>query len=278
MLNVGYAQHKGDWNFHNVSSPFARIYYVTAGSGTVVMGDRRHILIPGKMYLIPPFTTHTDICNGIFEHYYLHIYEDTTSGEDIMSAYEFPFEIDGTEIDRELFSILVQSNQSMTLKSSDPKSYDDENSLIECVKFNRERPLYVRMESMGIVSWFIGRFIKDARPKYKVSDERIRMALEMINSKTSESVEVEQLAEKVCMSTGHFIRLFKEELGCTPMKFLIERKMMRAKMMLVSESIMVKEVAYSLGYEDVSYFTRLFKKHVGIPPSQYRHTYNSNYY
>ncbi|MDE7345821.1 MAG: AraC family transcriptional regulator [Muribaculaceae bacterium] len=275
MLNVGYAEHKGDWNYRNVNSPFARIYYVVAGSGQIVMGDKRHMLLPGHMYMIPPFTTHTDFCEGHFAHYYLHIYEETSSGEDIISAYDFPFEIKGREIDRELFSILVESNKEMTLKSSDPRTYDDETSLIECVKFNRGRPLYLRMESMGIVSWFIGRFIKDARPKYMVSDERIRTALKMINSMISELVGVEQLSEEARMSTGHFIRLFKEELGCTPMQFIIERKMMRAKMMLVSESLMMKEIAYSLGYEDVSYFTRLFKKHVGITPSQYRQAYNS---
>lgn len=278
MLNVGYAKHKGDWNYHNVNSPFARIYYVVAGSATVVIGDKRHILTPGHMYIIPPFTTHTDMCEGLFEHYYIHIYEDTSYGEDIMSTYEFPFEIEGRQIDRELFSILVQNNEAMNLKSSDPKSYDNETSLIACVKFNRERPACVRLESMGIVAQFLGRFIKDACPKYKVSDDRIRMALKMIYSKISEPIGVDQLAEKARMSTGHFIRLFKEELGCTPTKFLIEQKMMRAKMMLASESYMTKEIAYRLGYEDVSYFTRLFKKHVGLTPSQYRQSYNSNYH
>lgn len=275
MLNVGYACHKADWNYRDVNSPFARIYYVTAGVGTVIMGEKRYTLTPGHMYLIPPFTTHTDICDGRFEHYYVHIYEETSSGEDIMSAYEFPFELEGREIDRELFSTLVESNKAMTLRSSDPKSYDNEISLIQCVKVSRSRPLFVRMESMGIISQFIGRFIEHARPKYMVSDERIKLALNILNSKISESIAVDKLAAEVRMSTGHFIRLFKEELGCTPMQFIIGRKMMRAKMMLASESVMMKEVAYSLGYEDVSYFTRLFKKYVGVTPGQYRQFYNT---
>ncbi|MDE6337514.1 MAG: helix-turn-helix transcriptional regulator, partial [Muribaculaceae bacterium] len=91
-------------------------------------------------------------------------------------------------------------------------------------------------------------------------------------------IRVEELAKDACMSPGHFIRLFKEELGCTPTQFLIDRKIMKAKLMLASESIMMKEIAYRLGYEDVSYFTRLFKKHVGITPSLYRQTYNSTSY
>lgn len=275
MLNVGYAIHKGDWNFSNINSPFTRIYLVTEGSATVEFGEAKYQLSPGHMYMIPPFTTHTDISESVFNHYYVHIYEEIKEGEDMMSAYDFPFEIESRDIDRMLFECLVQSNETMTLKSSDPKMYDNEHSLIECVKFNRRRPLDVRLESLGIISQLIGRFIKFAHPKYNVTDARIKQALKTANSRICEPIRVEDLAKDACMSPGHFIRLFKEELGCTPTQFLINRKMMKAKLMLASESIMTKEIAYRLGYEDVSYFTRLFKKHVGITPSLYRQTYNS---
>lgn len=275
MLNVGYITHKGDWNFQNINSPFTRVYFVTDGMAYVELEGERHKLSPGFMYLIPPFTTHSDICDGFFRHYYAHIYEEMKEGDDIMSAFEFPFEIEGREIDRMLFECLVQSNEAMTLKSSDPRMYDNEHSLIESVKFNRQRPLALRLESLGIISQLIGRFMKFARPKYSVTDERIKQALKMINSKICEAIRIEDLAKDVCMSPGHFIRLFKEELGCTPTQFLIDRKIMKAKLMLASESIMMKEIAYRLGYEDVSYFTRLFKKHVGVTPGIYRQTYNS---
>lgn len=277
LLNVGYAQHEGDWNFRDVNSPFTRIYYVTAGSAVVALGDEKKLLSPGRMYIIPAFTTHTDICYGHFEHYYVHIYEESSSGDSLMSDYEFPFEIEGRDIDRELFATLVSSNETMNLKSSDPKSYDNERSLIESVKSSRIRPLHLRMESAGIISQFVGRFIRYAHPKFQVSDERLRLALKMISSQITEPLAVEQLAAASHMSTGHFIRLFKEELGVPPMKFLIERKMRRAKLMLASESLMTKEIAYSLGYDDVSYFTRLFKKYVGTTPRLYRQTYNPTF-
>lgn len=276
MLNVGYATHEGDWNFRDINSPFTRIYFVTDGTAEVELEGKRYVLSPGHMYMIPPFTTHSDISEGLFKHYYVHIYEEMKEGEDMMSAYEFPFEIEGRDIDRILLDCLVQSNEAMTLKSSDPRMYDNEYSLIECVQFNRRRPLAVRLESLGIISQLIGRFMKFARPKYSVTDERIKQALKMVNSRICDPIKIEELAKYACMSPGHFIRLFKEELGCTPTQFLIDRKIMKAKLMLASESIMMKEIAYRLGYEDVSYFTRLFKKHVGVTPGMYRQTYNSH--
>lgn len=276
MLNVGVAFHRGDWNFKDINSPYARIYLVTAGEAEVVIDGVYHHLTPGHMYMIPPFTTHTDICGGVFNHFYVHIYEEPSHGEDILSSFDFPFEIDVKSVDHLLFDSLVESNKAMKLKTSDPGLYDNEHSLIECVKFNRSRSLGVRMESMGIISQLLSRFIKFARPKYQASDERINQALKMINTRIYTPVAVEELASEACMSVGHFIRLFRTQLGCTPAQFLIERKMMKAKLMLATESLMTKEIAYRLGYEDVSYFTRLFKKHTGTTPRLYRLSYNDS--
>ena len=77
------------------------------------------------------------------------------------------------------------------------------------------------------------------------------------------------------MSKDHFIRLFRQELGYTPTQFIIDKKMMKARLMLASENMSTKDIAYSLGYDDVSYFTRLFKKHTGTTPLQYRNSFNS---
>lgn len=274
MLNVGFATHKGDWNFDNINSPFSRIYYVTEGSAVVEIFGEKHRLTAGNMYMIPSFTTHSDFCTGLFNHFYVHVYEESGYGEDFISSFDFPFEIKGCEMDRILFERLVSSNGEMGLKSSDPEKYDNEQSLIECVKANRNRPLAVRMESMGIIAQLISRFLGEAREKYYVSDLRIRQALRLIGSRLYGHVAIDELARKACMSEGHFIRLFKEEVGCTPARFLADRKMMRAKLMLASEPVRIKEVAAQLGYEDMSYFVRLFKKNVGITPGEYRRLYN----
>lgn len=276
MLNVGHAHHDGDWNFRKINSPFTRIYYVTEGEATVTLHSGTHRLTPGNMYIIPAFTEHTDSCTGIFDHYYVHIYEeDIHSGDGIIGNYDFPFEIQGEELDRTLFKLLCEYNASMALKYADPRLYDNKHSLIECVRLNRNRPLFNRLESMGIILQLLGRFIRYSRLKYQTKDSRIQRALKTATTRTGELIRVEELASEACMSTDHFIRLFKNELGCTPAQFMIDKKMMKAKLMLASESMPTKEIAYSLGYDDVSYFSRLFKKHVGTTPTLYRNSFNS---
>lgn len=55
-LNVGYAQHNGDWNWKNVRSPFARLYYVTEGSAQINIGTEFYTLTPRHLYFVPAFT------------------------------------------------------------------------------------------------------------------------------------------------------------------------------------------------------------------------------
>ena len=275
MLNVGYATHNADWNFENVNSPFTRIYYVTKGEGKVRVGNETYTLTPGHLYIIPTFMEHSDICTGLFEHYYVHFYEEHSLGRSIIDSMTFPFEIEATSMDLILFQNLCEHNQAMKLKFSDPKVYDNKRSMIECTNFNRSRPLHDRMESMGILFQLLGRFLKEAKPKIMANDQRVADALEYIEENFVEINAVSQLAQRVCMSCDHLIRLFKSEVGETPMQYIINKKMTAAKMMIASESKPIKEIAYSLGYDDIAYFNRTFKKHTDCTPSQYRKLFNS---
>lgn len=274
MLNVGYASHNGDWNYENVNSPFTRIYYVTKGEAKVKIGDETHALTPGHLYIIPTFTEHSDICTGLFEHYYVHFYEEGTSGKTITDTMEFPFEIEATSMDLILFQNLCEHNQAMRLRYSDPKLYDNKTSLIDCTNFNRKRPIYDRMESMGILFQLFGKFVKAGRPKFQTKDERIGGALDYIEQHYTEIGNIKELADKLYMSCDHLIRLFKHEVGVTPMQFIINKKMTAARMMIASESMPIKEIAYTLGYDDISYFNRIFKQHTHCTPSQYRRMFN----
>ena len=69
-LNVGLANHYGDWNWKNVRSPFARLYYVTEGTAQVEMSSCVYTLKPNHLYFIPAYTTHSYICDSKFSHYY----------------------------------------------------------------------------------------------------------------------------------------------------------------------------------------------------------------
>ncbi|TDD93825.1 AraC family transcriptional regulator [Flavobacterium cellulosilyticum] len=97
--------------------------------------------------------------------------------------------------------------------------------------------------------------------------------VEFIRLNLNENINLKHLSEKVGMSTASFYRLFKRELGMSPLEFVINEKIRCAKQLLKNPTIQINEVCYLSGFEDSNYFIRLFKKHEGITPKQYQLLY-----
>lgn len=273
VLNVGLAVHNADWNWKNVNSPFTRLYYVTEGSAQIELPDGIYTLSPKHMYFIPAFTIHTNICKSNFVHYYLHIYEDHYSDNDWLDHWKFPVEIEATDLDLALFKRLCEINPHMTLQKSDPTTYDNNPTLMQNLIKNRQRAFYDKVESRGIVFQLLSRFFKQGQSKIEMEDNRIAKTVLYIRKHLNEAIELEKLAEISCLSKDHFIRLFKKELGTTPLQYINQKKIEKSQLLLITEEIAVKEIAFQLAFEDYSYFNRLLKKITGVTPQEYRRLY-----
>jgi len=80
----------------------------------------------------------------------------------------------------------------------------------------------------------------------------------------------QQYADLMNMSTRHLNRLSREVLNKTTGDLIAERIILEAKRLLIHNDIPVTNVADQLGYEDVSYFIRVFKKHTGLSPREFQ--------
>ena len=105
---------------------------------------------------------------------------------------------------------------------------------------------------------------------YTDSNNPITQVVEFIRMNLKENISLKRLSEKSCMSTTSFYRLFKRELGMSPIEFVLHEKIRCAKKLLKNPTIQINEVCYLSGFEDANYFIRLFKKHEGITPKQYQ--------
>ena len=269
-LNVGFARHDGDWNWKNVRSPFARLYLVVEGRAQISLPSGIYNLTPGHLYYIPAFTTHSYICDSLFSHYYIHIYENNLEAESMLNNWDFPVEADATEYDIELLKRLTYINPFLKLPMSNPEIYDNHKTLVSNIDMNVRRPFHVKMESRGILFILLSRFLKMATPKVETHDDRIRTIISHIRSNLYENQDIDQLAKLACMSKDHFIRIFKKETGDTPNAYITKKKMEAAELLLITSDEPIKNVAIKLGYDDCSYFNKTFKKYSGITPQQYR--------
>jgi AraC family transcriptional regulator, arabinose operon regulatory protein len=101
-------------------------------------------------------------------------------------------------------------------------------------------------------------------------DSRVREALACICARYHESLSVRDLSASCNLSDSRFSHLFREEMGCTPMQWLEQYRMQRARELLVMTGQPIAQIAREAGYDDPFYFSRIFRKHSRRTPRQFR--------
>lgn len=85
-----------------------------------------------------------------------------------------------------------------------------------------------------------------------------------------EKVGMDEMARRLGLNPTHFSRLFKIETGLTYIEFVTKLKMERAQELLNQTNITIVDIAEQLGYDNVSYFIKLFRNFSGMTPVEYR--------
>lgn len=269
LLNQGFSQMNGTWNFGPICSSFTRIYYVTDGKAHVVFGGNTHSLTPGHIYLIPALTSHWDSSDALFSHYYIHCLDQTYQTIKFYRQLRFPFELPATESDVMVIKRLNSICPNIPLADSKPTTYDNSSNIVQCTRRFQELPMGVRMEVNGLLLQLVSRFFSKAEIKYNVDDVRIVQTLFSIEQNLSNPPSICELAQNASLCKDAFIRLFHRQTGHTPTDYIIRKRIQRAQMLFIGGNHSVKDVALSLGYDNFSYFSRLFKKLTNISPMEF---------
>lgn len=99
--------------------------------------------------------------------------------------------------------------------------------------------------------------------------EKLAPAIQYLLEHLTEGINCRKLAEICSLSTAQFYNLFRMEYGMAPLEYRNSLLMRRAALLLRDGTFSVTEIAEMLGFESISYFSRFFKKHRGISPSEY---------
>ena len=105
----------------------------------------------------------------------------------------------------------------------------------------------------------------------ELHDNPLAYVIHYIRTNIGEKIQIEDLSEKACMSRASFYRAFKREFSISPVEFILKEKIKKAKLLLSDSRATISDVCYQLGFSDLNYFGRQFKKSEGISPTQYRH-------
>lgn len=110
---------------------------------------------------------------------------------------------------------------------------------------------------------------RNSRTKPDHAGEALESAKRYIDRHYDESVTIEQLARVAELSPKYFAEMYKKKYGKSPIEYVTERRMMRAKQLMATASAKLREIAHQTGYADEFYFSRKFKQEIGVSPTAY---------
>ncbi len=139
---------------------------------------------------------------------------------------------------------------------------------------NEERAGYQQALS-GIVMHILGlMYYRDKTRNFDDEDliGKINKAKVLMRESIYKNLLAEDIAKTLNISYSGFRRAFKEFTGTSPSKYMMELKLNEAKMLLSNTTQSVKNISYSLNFENPEYFSVFFKKRTGITPLEYRNS------
>jgi AraC family transcriptional regulator of arabinose operon len=108
-------------------------------------------------------------------------------------------------------------------------------------------------------------------PRLRTSQfHSVRATLDYLRQNVHQQLSLGDMADHANLSKSHFSRLFKEQTGYPPIDYFIHLKVQHACMLLSVTRQTVREISQAVGYDDQYYFSRIFKKTIGVSPSKYR--------
>lgn len=101
-------------------------------------------------------------------------------------------------------------------------------------------------------------------------DHRVLSTCDFILSNLAANDSIDSIAEKVFLSPSRLSHLFKQSLGISLIQWRELQRISEAKKLLYFSNISILNIAKSLGYDDSLYFSKIFKKHTGLSPTEFR--------
>lgn len=117
--------------------------------------------------------------------------------------------------------------------------------------------------------------LKEPPKKNDKSLEKMKLILKYIENHYMNKITIETIANEAGLSQSHFMKYFKNTMGATFIDYLNEYRLTMASRLLVSSDSSILDIAAEAGFENLSYFNRVFKKRFDQTPSAYRNKFSN---
>lgn len=282
LLNVDHVNLDSKWNYKNVISPYFRLYYIDAGEGEISNVSTKMKLESGFLYLIPSFTLCNLFCKNYLSQYFVQFFEESSDGISLFADNRSILKVAATEIDIMNFSRLLEINPGRGINRSDnPRIYEKNIFYKEYQEFNNRQSIATFTETHGILLQLMARFLTSDMCENKDAGHvpvKILNAISYIQLNLHRDLSVSYLARRANLHTDYFSRLFHQHTGERPVKYIHEKRIERAQYLIGTTQMTYAEIATKTGFENVFYFSKIFKKITGMSPGNYKKQMDMDYF
>lgn len=229
-----------------------QLLYIASGKAHFFFDGTEHILTEGNMILYHPDEP---------QKYHYHASDKT-------EVYWIHFT--GSEVDKLLSHYEIPDTENVFYTGTSPDYQQLYRQIIQELQLCRANYEEVISLLLRHIFLTINRYIKEGRKKGSDIQNEIERATHYFNDHYSSALCIEDYAKSRHLSTCWFIRSFKQIVKVTPMQYILSLRMMNARNLLETTDYNITEIAEAVGYDNPLYFSRLFHKHIGLSPSDYR--------
>ncbi|MCD8356453.1 MAG: AraC family transcriptional regulator [Clostridia bacterium] len=233
------------------------LLYVMQGSGSYLVGDHSYVVQPGSLVICnanvlhgePPFQKH-----------------NLQSYCCVLSGLQLPDLPPNTLMGGSLHPVLFFSQDKA----------DIENIMLTMHSLNTQSDEYHQVCNLlanallNIVYMKLQKRQKPTEFNQKGNEDFIQNITQYLDEHYMEAISLQDLASIFHMSHYYFSHIFKIETGISPMRYVMYRRIGEAQNMLMNTEMTIGTIGETLGFGDNCHFSSMFKKYVGITPTQYR--------
>ena len=222
--------------------------FTYAGEGTLIYGGNTYVLHKGEGFLID--------CRNRQEYF--------TSADDWN---HMDLHFTGEPADLLYREIHAAASVKFSVGYVESFNKKIEAFLDACTTVSPHRNIYVHEALSSLLVWILRENELASRPVIpKVYQELVRY----MEANFRQPITLDDLAAKAYLNKYHLIKEFKRYIGSTPHDYLISLRILNAGFLLQNTDIPVSQVGLAAGFENITNFMRLFKKHMGMTPGEYR--------
>ena len=263
-----------DYNVGMHMQSFFEINIVMSGTGRHYIENKSLSVEKGDMFIIPPDIRHGYVGSKNFDVYHMLIHKSFFE-KYIAELQVLPFFFT-------LFNIeplmRTKKNTALHLKIGDDRFNEVETLTEQMIKWSAPKDGFHAVMCYSSALMLIARLcfiysenhLQKGLEKEREFDAAFMESVSLIYEKQDEKITIEVLARTAGLSRTAYIKTFKEIIGTTPAKFINERRIESAKILLLNSEFSIADIAEKTGFYDAAHFIRCFSGKEGCSPLSFR--------